>query len=604
MPPLVDLFSIAGSHERWAVIILDTAIKGALILAVAAAVVVSFRRASASVRHLAWTLAFIALCVLPAITALGPRWGVPILPASVVDPGPAPAALKPATQHPFKTEIDAEGIALGRARALAETVTTAPHVPGGPAFRTRGTMSWILFVWAAGALIVAARQLVSLIAVWFKGYRAVPIADGSWQAFLDELALGHGIRRRVSLRLTSGPAIPATWGLFRPIILLPVEAIDWPQQRLRAVLLHELAHVARADFLILTVARIACAMHWFNPLVWVAERFLRVECEQASDEMVLNAGLTPSDYATHLVEVLMAARPGREAPVGALAMGRSNGLEFRLRAILDGERPRGGLTSRRFALMALAAFCFLLPLALVRLEARAHDAPKLERPPKGMTIEVVGVSTHPSGATTWWSPDGTPLREAPCDPAGEVMNAPGRQVREVVARIVGLPEGAALEWNPSQCRSQGLGGVMKGGKPVQDLQRAVAEFANGLATCDVHFDIAVGPWTTERAFDGTSSMGITTQERAFFFGKARETAQGTAITIAHNIIDRVVGVVAIDREGHEHRPVSAGRGGAGHFIGLDIEFDIPPGQIREYQLRSRPVGRFEIKNVALQPRKP
>jgi hypothetical protein len=390
----------------------------------------------------------------------------------------------------------------------------------------------------------------------------------------------------------------------RPVIILPVEAIDGPQQRLRAVLLHELAHVARADFLIQTTARIACAMHWFNPLVWLAERRLRVECERASDEMVLNAGLSPSDYATHLVDVLMAARPGREAPMGALAMGRRNGLEFRLRAILDDGRPRGRLSSRRIAMMALAALCFLLPLALVRLEARAHDAPKLERLPKGMTIEVVGVSTHPSGPNTWWSPDGTPLPQAPCDPCRDSMFQPGQQVREVVVRIVGLPEGAELEWNPTQCRSQRTSAPQKDSKPVPNIEIAVAEFVAGPATCEVHFDIALGPWTTERAFDGNSSMGITTHERAFFFGKARETPQGTAITIAHNITDRVVIVVAIDRDGHEHRPVAAGRGGAGHFIGLDMEFDIPPGQIREYQLRSRAVGRFEIKNVALEPRKP
>jgi hypothetical protein len=387
------------------------------------------------------------------------------------------------------------------------------------------------------------------------------------------------------------------------VVLLPVEAIDWPGERLRAVLLHELAHIARRDFLTQTVARFACALHWFNPLAWLAERRLRVECEQASDDLVLRAGLTPVDYATHLVEVLMAVRRGREAPIGVVAMARHNGFEERLRAILDGTRSRCDLTSRRAAVMALAATSFLLSLGFIRLEARAHDAPKLDRLPEGMTIEVVGVSTHPSGPASWWRPDGTPLAQAPCAPPSRTVDSPGKEVREVVARIRGLPEGADLQWSTTQSKSQGIVAPQKDGTPGRELQMVVAEFAEGLGTCDVHFDIAVGPWTTERVFDGSRSGGIAKADRAYFFGKAREIRQGTAIAVSHNITDRVVRVVAIGQDGRELRPTYTGQGGAGHLMGLDLEFNLPPSQIREYQLQSRQVGRFEIKNVALQPRK-
>ena len=92
-------------------------------------------------------------------------------------------------------------------------------------------------------------------------------------------------------------------------------------------------------------------------------------------------------------------------------------------------------------------------------------------------------------------------------------------------------------------------------------------------------------------------------DRAYFFGKARENRDGTAIAVAHNITDREVRLVAIDHAGKEHLPTSSTRGGARHMVMLDVEFDLPPGQIREYQLQSRPVGRFEIKHVALVPRK-
>jgi hypothetical protein len=254
-------------------------------------------------------------------------------------------------------------------------------------------------------------------------------------------------------------------------------------------------------------------------------------------------------------------------------------------------------------MMALAATSFLLPLGFVRLEAQAHDVPKLERLPHGMTIEVVGVSTHPSGPGSWWRPDGTPLAQAPCGPPAKTVDSPGKKTREVVARIGGLPEGADLAWSTTRSRSQLTPAPEKGGVLVPELRRVVAEFAEELATCDVHFDIAVGPWTLERRFDGKASVGISKDDRAFFFGRAREIRQGTVIAVSHNITDRAVRVVAIGQDGQEIRPTYTGQGGAGHLMGLDIEFNLPPSQIREFQLQSRPVGRFEIKNIALQPRK-
>ena len=66
---------------------------------------------------------------------------------------------------------------------------------------------------------------------------------------------------------------------------------------------------------------------------------------------------------------------------------------------------------------------------------------------------------------------------------------------------------------------------------------------------------------------------------AFFFGKAREIREGTAIAVSHNITDRVIRVVAIGQYGQELRPTHTGQGGAGHLMGLDIEFNVPPGRI-------------------------
>jgi hypothetical protein len=341
-------------------------------------------------------------------------------------------------------------------------------------------------------------------------------------------------------------------------------------------------------------------LHWFNPLVWLADRRLRIECEQSSDDIALSAGIRPSDYARHLMEILLSVRQERRLLAGSLAMARKAGLERRLLAILDAKRERRGVSSRRAAKFSILAASLVVLLVVLRLDARAHDIPKIDHLPKGMTVEVIGLSTHPSGGDTWWRPDGTRLAEAPCDSASEHVHAKDRRVLEIVAKITGVPEGATLRWHPTQCMSRGVAPPQKGGKVVPNLQRAIAEFGPGEKSCSVHFDLAVGDWTLEQATQ--RSMGIEKNGKSFFFGRPREFKAGTTIAVAHNITDREVRVVAVDRNGKLRYPTSTGSGGAGHLMMLDVEFDMPPSELVEYQLQSRSTGRFEIKDVVLQPR--
>lgn len=601
---LLDLLVSNESTFSIDAIIFDLAIKSAVILVLASTIATFLHRASAAVRHVVYALAIVGLCAVPLQSVIVPACRLPILALSFGLPRSPSSIQNSASRDPFVVEAKAEHILGARGKFLgtpSANSSSAAHHESTVAGRWR---AWIVMCWLGGTSIVLAHLVVGVVAVWQTHRRAAPVIDGVWTVMAGSLAQKYGIRRRVLLRMTENGTMPFTWGIYRPTVLLPIESRDWPIPRIRAVLAHEFAHIARNDFLVLTLARLTCALYWFNPQVWQAVRRLRLESEHASDDMVIQTGMVPSTYARQLVEVLKATQQLQTAPGFALAMARPSELERRVRAILDQQRSRSRTSLHGLAVATLIASCFIVSLGFVRLEAFAHDVPKLKRLPEGMKIELIGISGHPSGAATWWGPVGRPLTKAPCDPPSKTVIADGKDVREIVARITGLPKGASVDWSTTQSRSGMIATPRLNGEPVPELYAVVAEFPPGQTNCDVHFDLSLGDWITEQVFDGRQGNGIQKNDREFFLGKAREIRQGgTAIAIAHNITDRLVRVVAIDGDGKPRQPKASSNGGSGHLRGHDLEFDVPLDRIKEFQLQTRAVGRFEIKNIAIQPLK-
>jgi hypothetical protein len=187
---------------------------------------------------------------------------------------------------------------------------------------------------------------------------------------IEAVALSLGVRRPIVTLIAGADAMPATWGAFRPTLLLPSSAEGWSEVRLNAVLVHELAHVARWDSLSQAVARLAVALLWFNPLVWAAAGRARLERERACDDRVIASGTRASEYAHQLLALMSLVRPAGTST--SLAMARRSHLAGRLSAILNVDVNRGG---RSRAALALAAgfIVVTLPLAAARPAARLTD---------------------------------------------------------------------------------------------------------------------------------------------------------------------------------------------------------------------------------------
>jgi beta-lactamase regulating signal transducer with metallopeptidase domain len=295
-------------------------VKATVLLGVAALVQTRlYRRSSAATRHFVWTLAIIALLVLPAAVVVLPEWAV----VQRTIPAVQPVAGLP--------DLAVESAPL--------TIAAVDQAPAG------SRSVWL--TWPAAALGVyvlgVIAMLMHLIAQQWSARRlsrhAVAIEEREWVSLLAESARSLAVRRPVRLLRSREGTLPLALGIRRPSIVIPVIAETWSDDRRRAVMLHELAHIARFDCLTQTLALIARALYWFHPAAWWVARRLRVERELACDDRVIEAGTEPRDYAGHLLEIAYSVGRHR-APALAVTMAHGNQLEGRMLAALDRGRNR------------------------------------------------------------------------------------------------------------------------------------------------------------------------------------------------------------------------------------------------------------------------
>ncbi len=378
-----------GVHrESWLLFLVIAAFKGGMVLAATVLLCGVLRRASASKRHLIWFLALLSLplfavapLVLPSfqvrirtkLLAIDSMNGRPPIfqPDELADGsrekifGPAPA------QEQFGAKPPLEEIAQ-------------PSPPSKTGLERSALLiltECIPLLWSLGFLCVLGSLLANVFSIRRLTNSAQPMIEPEWDHLLWQASERLRLRRPIRLWRSPEAIMPMTWGLWKPVSLLPVQAESWARERQRMVLLHEAAHVERWDCVTQTIAWIVCAFYWFNPFAWVALRRMRIERERACDDLVLMTGERACDYAGELLAIAKGFRTGKWAGAAAVAMAQPSQLEQRLLSILENTRNRRSLPRRAvafaFARMVVLTLPLAMPQAVAGNRAEKASAPDL-----------------------------------------------------------------------------------------------------------------------------------------------------------------------------------------------------------------------------------
>lgn len=285
---------------------------------------------------------------------------------------PAAALLLPAWS-PSAATFDATGtlaapIAVGGDTAVPAVVATS-ELPAAAAPVTGTALTLpsptvvALWLYLVPLALLAMTMLVAVLRLAALRGRADLMEDAPWLTALARAQRRMGFKNGTALLVSQELRSPISWGLIRPIILLNPAALAESDDA-EAIIAHELAHVARLDWAKLLISRAACALLWFNPLVWLLAREAHQLREEAADDAVLMSEVDGTDYATLLVKAARHDNQGLLIAAHGVAPGRDS-LKRRIARVLDAgvaRRPTSmGWTAAGLVLLAgiaapLAAF--------------------------------------------------------------------------------------------------------------------------------------------------------------------------------------------------------------------------------------------------------
>ena len=280
---------------------------------------------------------------------------------------------------------------MNQERSSAEFRTPSPVKPSARASDPKpidaprlSATAIIMIAWLAGVLLLLGRLVVTQLrfCAWLQHGR--PLDESTLAIDVRELCRRAGVSPAIRILELDGIAAPAVWGFARPTIILPRGlTASLKSDQLRWVLYHELAHVRRFDLIVVTAQRLAAVLHFYSPVIWIANRIIHQLREFACDDLAValsHASAVESGEA--FVRILRHAddrRRGLNGALGVFGLDSRAACFRRVRRLLDTDRPIRAAPGA----WSLWALIFFAVISLPQLRAAGDATPA--RSPKPAT---------------------------------------------------------------------------------------------------------------------------------------------------------------------------------------------------------------------------
>ena len=272
---------------------------------------------------------YIAACITLLLMAAAPLVTYWSMQGRFDDPGPLqlPQELVVLQRPPSPWDVPAaevvpsgEGVTPPTVRSKPPAETYKWSLPSSWAHWAQTGLPWIVLAWLLLALALVLRQGISVVLLRrMLRQNSVSLRDGF--ASLKELPQRMGIRRRVEFRECPLLEVPATVGSLKPLVLVPADALDsLPEEQLKALVAHELAHIRRHDYVINLVQLLLETLLAFHPITWWVSSRVREERESCCDEVASDALGSRKTYAQAL-QTMEKLRPRIAANIALSAAG-------------------------------------------------------------------------------------------------------------------------------------------------------------------------------------------------------------------------------------------------------------------------------------------
>lgn len=272
---------------------------------------------SDSTKHLVWLFSLFSLALIP----------VAYLVASVIPANPT---------------LDGNLITLSASPDLSLGHTFIETPQQGFAFAET-----LLWGYSLVACLLQLRIIIGIVRVLRISRVSTPVFNRDVVELFDRLAAKLKLGRNVKLQQCREASSPFSCGIFNPVVFLPINASNWSKSTLEDVLLHELIHIKRLDWLTMLICHLITCLYWINPLCWAALKRVSEEAELSCDSAVLAVGQNAYTYAESLVYVAQVSRVNHNRLVQMMA--DNSQLPIRITRILENQPNKN---SRKYNILA------------------------------------------------------------------------------------------------------------------------------------------------------------------------------------------------------------------------------------------------------------